>query len=232
MFTGVKSCGWSWKYEKPMPMVSIPKDALENPAKYLEPTAMSPLTFRMKGTDILLVPMFALHYSRYGMYWKLSTAEDMAFAEARAKDAELAKKAVDSVAIGEPASEKAHGLAGEKTDSGTGLYGKHHEYRWRGAPGGGFFSYRLAVGDAPGGRVLVSKYYARERGKREFDVLVDGKVVHAEKLIDHNKPAFVYTETPVPAELLAGKKDVEVRFVPKPGNTAGGMFGLWLVREP
>ena len=235
VFAGVKSCGWSWKYETPMPMVSIPKDALENPAKYLEPTAMSPLTFRMRGTDILLVPMFALHYSRYGMYWKLFTAEDeaedMAFAEARAKEAELAKRAVDSVAIGDSASEKAHGLAGVKTGSGTGLYGKHHEHRWRYAPSGGFFSYRLAVGDAPGGRTLVTKYCARERGRRMFDDLVDGKVVHTEKLIDHNKPAFVYTQTPVPAELLAGKKDVEVRFVPKPGNNAGGLFGLWLVRE-
>ena len=72
VFTGVKSCGWSWKYEKPLPMVSIPSDAFAHPAEYLERTAMSPLTFRMKDTDILLVPLFALHYSRYAMYWQLS----------------------------------------------------------------------------------------------------------------------------------------------------------------
>ena len=34
----------------------------------------------------------------------------------------------------------------------------------------------------------------------------------------------------IPAELVAGKKDVEVRFVPKKGNTAGGLFGLWLLK--
>ena len=74
VFTGVKSCGWSWKYEKPLPMVSIPAGALTHPEEYLERTAMSPLTFRMKDTDILLVPLFALHYSRYAMYWRLAVS--------------------------------------------------------------------------------------------------------------------------------------------------------------
>ena len=60
-------------------------------------------------------------------------------------------------------------------------------------------------------------------------MLVDGVKIHAENLIDNQKPGFVYTEMPIPAELLAGKKSVEVRFVPKKGNTAGGLFGLWLV---
>ena len=86
------------------------------------------------------------------------------------------------------------------------------------------------MGDAPGGRVLVTKYCARERGARTFDVLVDGKPVYTENLIDNRKPAFVFTEIPIPAELVAGKKDVEVRFVPKKGNTAGGLFGLWLLK--
>ena len=40
----------------------------------------------------------------------------------------------------------------------------------------------------------------------------------------------MFTEMPIPAELVAGKKTVEVRFVPKKGNMAGGLFGLWLTR--
>ncbi|MBO4286713.1 MAG: glycoside hydrolase family 127 protein [Kiritimatiellae bacterium] len=220
----------SWKLGKPLAMPTVPASAATDPASCLERTTGGAIAFRLKGSDILLKPMYDLHFSRYTMYWRLADPEvEKAFAEAAAKAAELAKRAVDAVAIGDAASEKAHGFTDAKSDSGTGLYGEHHEYRWRHAVSGGFFAYRLAVGDAPGGRVLVAKYCARERGARAFDVLVDGKTVHTEKLVDHNKPAFVYVETPVPAELLAGKKSVEVRFVPKPGNTAGGLFGLWLV---
>ena len=220
----------SWKLGKPLPMPRVPASAATDPASCLERVAGGPILFRLKGSDILLKPMYDLHFSRYTMYWKLADPmEDKAFAEATARERALAPRMVDSVVIGDVASERAHGLTGEKTDSGTGLYGEHHEYRWRHAGSGGFFAYRLAVGDAPGGRTLVARYCARERGPRKFDVLVDGTCIHTENLIDNKKPGFVFTEMPIPAELLAGKQSVEVRFEPKKGNTAGGLFGLWLV---
>ena len=223
----------SWKLGKPLAMPRVPASAATDPASCFERTIGGAIAFRLKGNDILLKPMYDLHFSRYTMYWRLATkedeAEDRAFAEAHEKESGLAKRVTDSVKIGDAANEKAHGLAGEKTDSGTGLYGAHHEYMWRHAVSGGFFAYRLSVGAAPGGRTLVTKYCARERGKRTFDVLVDGKCIYTENLIDNKKPGFVFSEMPIPAELLAGKDSVEVRFVPKPGNTAGGIFGLWLV---
>ena len=220
----------SWKLGKPIAIPRVPASAAVDPASCLERTTGGAIAFRLKGSDILLKPMYDLHFSRYTMYWMLPDVEaEKAFAEARAKEAAFAARVVDSVSIGDAASETAHGLAGEKTDSGTGLYGEYHEHRWRHTIGG-FFAYRLAVGDAPGGRVLVTKYCARERGARTFDVLVDGNLVHTENLVDNHKPAFVFTETPIPAELVEGKKSVEVRFVPKKGNTAGGLFGLWLLR--
>ena len=220
----------SWKLGKPIAIPRVPASAAVDPASCLERTTGGAIAFRLKGSDILLKPMYDLHFSRYTMYWMLPDVEaEKAFAEARAKETAFAARVVDSVSIGDAASEKAHGLAGEKTDSGTGLYGEYHEHRWRHAIGG-FFAYRLAVGDAPGGRVLVTKYCARERGARTFDVLVDGNLVHTENLVDNHKPAFVFTETPIPAKLVEGKKSVEVRFVPKKGNTAGGLFGLWLLR--
>ena len=221
----------SWKLGKPLPMSQVPVSAATDPASCLERTTGGPIVFHLKGSDILLKPLYDLHFSRYTMYWRLADpAEEKAFADAAAKEKELAKRAVDSVKIGDAASEKAHGLAGEKTNSGTGLYGERREHHWRDASSGGFFAYRLAVGDAPGARTLVAKYCARERGKRTFDVLVDGVKIHTENLIDNKKPAFVFTEMAVPRELVAGKKDVEVRFVPMKGNMAGGLFGLWLTR--
>ncbi|MBQ9432577.1 MAG: glycoside hydrolase family 127 protein [Kiritimatiellae bacterium] len=222
----------SWKLGKPFTMPIVPATALADPASCLERTIGGAIAFRLKESDILLKPLFDLHFSRYTMYWQLpNEADERAFAEARAKESELAKRAVDAVVIGDGASEKAHGLTGAKTDSGTGLYGDYPQYRWRHAVSDGFFAYRLAVGDQPGARKLVGKYLARERGGRSFDVLVDGKVIFTESLVDNQKPGFIFREMPIPEELTAGKKSVEVRFVPKPGNTAGGIFGLWMVRD-
>ncbi|MBQ8111667.1 MAG: glycoside hydrolase family 127 protein [Kiritimatiellae bacterium] len=221
----------SWRLGRQVSIPRVPASAAADPASCLERTIGGAIAFHLRGSDILLKPIYDLHFSRYTMYWMLPDEEaEKAFAEARAKEAGFAARVVDSVSIGDATSEKAHGLAGEKTDSGTGLYGEYHEHHWRHAFDGGFFAYRLAVGDAPGGRTLVTKYCARERGARVFDVLVDGKPVHTENLVDNHKPAFVFTEIPIPAELVAGKKDVEVRFVPKKGNTAGGLFGLWLLK--
>ena len=222
----------SWKLGQPFEMPTVPASSATDPASCLVRTTGGPIAFRLKGSDILLKPLYDLHFSRYTMYWRLADPEEeKAFAEASAKEKDLTGRAVDFIKIGDAASEKAHGFTGEKTDAGTGLYGEHHEYRWRHAASGGFFAYRLAVGDAPDGRTLVASYCARERGPRTFDVLVDGVKIHTENLIDNQSPAFVFIEMAIPRELIAGKKDVEVRFVPKKGNTAGGLFGLWLVKS-
>ena len=221
----------SMKLGKPLAMPDVPASALGNPGEFLKREQGAALAFRLEGSGMRLVPISDLHFRRYTMYWRLvdkATTEALAAADARA--AQLHERCLDEVLIGDGASEKAHGLAVERSATGTGLYGEYNQYHWRHALSGGFFSYRLAVGDGPGDRTLVVKYYARERGRRAFDVLVDGTPVRSESLGDTGSPGFVFRETRIPAKLLEGKKTIEVRFAPRPGNTAGGVFGLWIVR--
>ena len=211
-------------------MPTVPPGAFADPASCLERTACGAIAFRLVGSEIILKPIYDLHFSHYHTYFRmLSEEEERAFAEAAAKEAGLSSRATDSVKIGDEGSEKAHGLAGVKTASGAGLYGKYGDYRWRHALPGGSFSYRLAVGGKPGGRTLVAEYYKREFGNRAFDVQVDGVTIHTEKLKDYGRHGFRFVEMPVPEELLKGKKTVEVKLAAKPGNMAGGLFGLWLV---
>ncbi len=220
----------SWKRDGRVPMPTVPPGAFADPASCLERTACGAIAFRLVGSEIILKPIYDLHFSHYHTYFRmLSEEEERAFAEAAAKEAGLSSRATDSVKIGDEGSEKAHGLAGVKTASGAGLYGKYGDYRWRHALPGGSFSYRLAVGGKPGGRTLVAEYYKREFGNRAFDVQVDGVTIHTEKLKDYGRHGFRFVEMPVPEELLKGKKTVEVKLAAKPGNMAGGLFGLWLV---
>ena len=220
-------------FESRKAMPSIPRSAVEKPEDCLERTVCSPLTFRMTGTDTLLKPLFALHFSRYTTYWRVMGAEeDRDFAAAEAKAAEYARRAVDGVSPADYWSEKCHSLVAGNSETGVNIYGGPKSFGWRGAKGPAgkaFFSYSLAVGAEQGGRTLVARYRNCEKGARAFDVLVDGKKVFTESLKDSGRRGFIFREMPIPQELVAGKKEVEVRFEPKPGNIAGGLFGLWLV---
>jgi uncharacterized protein len=99
---------------------------------------------------------------------------------------------------------------------------------WRDAPEG-WFSYELVV--APDRPVeLVCTYWGKEVGSRTFDVLVDGRVV-ATTSLDSNHSADFYDQTyPVAKELTHGKKRVTVTFRAHPQNTAGGVFGVRVIR--
>ncbi len=226
---GTPSFIWSNRFGANIPMATIPSEALTHPENYLEPTALSPLTFRMKGTEILLVPMFALHYSRYGMYWRLMGDEESRDYEAVCiKEDEYTRRAVDSVVPGDRESEEVHQLAGKDYLDGENVYSK--TYGWRGTHKGGNFTYRLTVREGDDPLVLVARYRVCETGPHQFDVQVDGKTIFTEDLKDNGKPGFFYREMPIPQELTSGKEYIEVKFAAKPDNIAGGLFGLWLVR--
>ena len=116
-------------------------------------------------------------------------------------------------------SEAAHGLAGERTESGAGG-GRH----WRHASVGGWFSYRMQV--LPEEPIpLLCTYLGNDAGLRTFDVLIDGVKVATQQL-QHNAPGESFdVELELPPELTRGKGQITVRFQGHPGNIAGGVFG-------
>ncbi len=140
-----------------------------------------------------------------------------------ARKESLAGRKIDSVVIGDEASEKRHNLRGERSRSGP--YGGKV---WRDARRGGWFSYDLEV--APGGPATLScTYWGSDRG-RTFDILVDGEKIATQKL-DRNLPGkFFDAEYPIPEELTRGKKRVTIKFQAHPGTVAGGVFGCAMLR--
>ncbi|MBQ5531209.1 MAG: glycoside hydrolase family 127 protein, partial [Kiritimatiellae bacterium] len=225
-----KSYCSSVSFEPYMEMASIPAAAVGNPAAFLEPTACGPLVFRLSGTDVLLKPLFAVHFSRYTTYWRIMGEKESAdCAVADGKAADYAKRAADSVEPGDFWSERKHSFSGDKSESGSNIYGAPRVYGWRDARGGAGFAYRMSAAGCGRGAKLVARYRNCERGARSFDVRIDGATLFTENLKNSGGRGFFFREMPIPPEMLEGKKHVEVRFVPKPGNIAGGLFGLWLV---
>lgn len=204
--------------------------------EWLKPVEGRPLTWQTVGVgrpkDFVLVPWNSLFDQRYTVYWYNRTDEEYkaiiedrkAIAERMAAEMEDAKaRAIDNVRCGYDDYEKAHNLQCENSNSGW-------MYRecWRDATLGGWFSYDLkSLADEP---VSVRcRYYGMDSG-RIFDILVDGVKIAQETLVGDKGSIWFELEYPVPFELSRGKEQITVRFQAHPGNIAGGVFGVSVLK--
>jgi hypothetical protein len=131
---------------------------------------------------------------------------------------------VDFVRPGEQQSEVDHKVMGEKSDPVQAL-GRNLRH----ACDGGWFSYEVKV-DLAATNDLMCTWWGDESGERNFDILVDGTKIASQKLL-HNRPGEFWDATyPIPAGLTQGKQKVTVKFQAQPGNYAGGLFGLRVIR--
>jgi DUF1680 family protein len=212
----------------PPVLVGDPKDVTAR----VEPVAGKPLTFRTKGLarpdDVTLLPFFRMHRQRYAVYWAAYDAATWDREQARRAEEEKARleverRRVDDVRIGEPQPETDHAMQGERSEAGD-----HLGRRWRHATDGGWFSYRMKV--LPDRPVKLSCTYWGSDIGRVFDILVDGVKV-ATQALDGGKPnAFFDVEYALPAEVTKGKDTVTVKFQAPPGKTAGGVFGVRVLK--
>lgn len=217
-----------------IPDLVPPADSLED---WIKPLEGRPLAFRTVGAgrpeDVMLVPFHTLFGKRYSLYWSFYSDAEWAEVEAKrrareaeekARRADIARRLVDRVAVGDPDSEGVHNLQGEKTSTGE-LRGES----WRHAVNGGWFSYDLRV--LPGQpMVLLCTYWGSDVG-RTFDIFVDDTKV-ATQTVNVNFPGdFFDVETKIPPELVRDKEKVRVRFQAPAGGTAGGVFGLVMLRQ-
>ncbi len=221
---------------KPAPAPDLVPPA-ENMEDWIKPLQDRPLTFRTTGAgrpdDVRLVPFYTLFGDRYALYWTFYNEKNWAEVEARrraraaeeeARRTAIQKRLVDRVAIGEPDSESAHNLQAEKSSSG-----EHRGEKWRQAVRGGWFGYDLRIlPDRP--MVLLCTYWGGDVG-RTFDILVEETKI-ATQTVNVNFPGdFFDVEYKIPLELTRGKEKVSVRFQAPGEGTAGGLFGLVMLKE-
>jgi DUF1680 family protein len=193
----------------------------------------APGAFRVPGAEapvtVTLAPFFREYKERTIVYWDRFT-EDQWRARAAAYRTQqeqlraLEARTVDVVRPGEEQNERDHKLAG--LNHGSGDFG---DRKWRHAPDG-WFSYEVKV--LPGlAQGLSCTYWGSDVGPRTFDILIDGKLLTTQTL-NRNRPEVFYDETyPLAPEMLAGKERITVRFQAGPGRTAGGLFGLRILKR-
>lgn len=134
-----------------------------------------------------------------------------------------AYRIVDVVNIGNPQSEKAHNLKGEKTNSGGSASS------WRDAADGGWFSYDMEVVQGES-LELVLTYYSHDGGNRFFEIFADDVKIGEQKLRSETFTAFIDRSYAIPYSVVKGKKKVTIKLKPVPNNIAGGIFGCRVQR--
>lgn len=199
---------------------------------HVEPVPDQPLTFHTKNLarpdEVTLIPFYQLHRQRYSVYWKLLSEDDwqkhraeLAAEEARRKAEEA--RTVDVVRPGEQQSETDHKFVGDDTQTGE-FNGRKYRHA------GGWFSYEMKIApEQP--QELVATFWGDDAGAREFDILVEGKVVATQKLNNNRPGEFFDVAYPLPDELRNGRQSISVRFAAHPGNLAGGLYGLRVLRS-
>jgi hypothetical protein len=172
-----------------------------------------------------------LHRRQYALYWDLYSVDGwnkklLENAAAAMKEARLGRATVSFLQPGDPVQEKKFNQQGEDTSADL-LSGRtsRRAKKW--------FSFDLPI-DASHPIVLMVTYHPEERSKRSFEILVDGKRV-GEQTVERFPPGsaaghFFDVEYKIPAELLAGKQKITVRFQAVGGNEVAAVYGVRIVR--
>ncbi len=176
-------------------------------------------------------PFFRIHDARYMIYWMwLSPAQYGSYldslAVAEKKKMELHKRTVDFVAPGEQQPEADHQMERMRSSSGT-----FHDQFWRDARNEGYFSYQMATGSETGLSLMV-RYWGAEWGNRKFDIFIDDeKLVTEDNTGRWNQSRFQEVTYEIPDAMVKDKTHIRVKFMALPGNTAGAIYYLRLVRK-
>ena len=223
--------------EENMPAPSAPPlvvAANEPVDQWLKPESGKPGWFKTSSVglsqDIEFAPFYELPRRKYAVYWDVFTPDEWSkrSAEYKAEQEKQQKLQAATIAFAQPGemqSERDFNEQGE--DSAPLLWRGRH-----GRAGAGWFSFDMPVENSRAIALWVT--YGGDRWRKStIDILVDGKKIgdHVEShLSPDQEKQFVDVSYVIPAELLAGKSKVTVRFQATEGNVMGGIFGVRTVR--
>lgn len=211
-------------------------DNIQNTEGKLVPIKDEPLHFRLNvkmenPIDVKLEPFANIHNARYMMYWlaltnngyksymdSLTTIEKQKIA--------LEKRTIDFVATGEQQPETDHAMEKKNSRSGN----THNEFS-RDANRDGYFSYDLNT-NSETDLSLIVRYWGAEWGGRKFDIYIDDEKLLTENNTGRwNQSKFFNLEYAIPNSMVKGKSNIRVKFQSIPGNTAGAVYFVRLVRK-
>jgi DUF1680 family protein len=211
-----------------VPMLVAADKPLE---QWLKP-ADKPGTFKSigvgRGRDVEFVPFYRLHRRIYAAYWDFFTPAEYDTKKVEIEAEAARQRALEAATVaflrtGEMQPERDFNQQGENTSISRPVHGR------TGRLGSGWFSFDFPV--EPGRPMALSvTYHADSRRPRSFEILVDGRRITEQRFEISSEDRFFDVQYPIPADLIAGKERVTVRFQATSGNEIAAVFGIRMIR--
>jgi DUF1680 family protein len=218
---------------RPDPPVLVAAD--QSPTGWLKPVADKPGAFRTAGVglkeEISFVPFYELPRRRYAIYWDMYTPTEWAKKESeyRAREEKQKKLEAATVSFAQPGQMQAERDANQQGDGSSPVRAENRFGRMATK----WFSFDLPV-EAAHPMTLIVTFSNENRGPSACDILVDGKKL-AEQVGQRRSPEqeirFFDVDYQLPADLVAGKNKVTVRFEAANGRATPSVFGVRIVRS-
>jgi DUF1680 family protein len=222
-----------------MPVDQAPiliEDDIQHLANKLIAVKDKPLHFTLdvnmeNPLGVTLEPFANIHDARYMIYWLALTNEgyraykDSLTAIENEKMA-IERQTIDFVAPGEQQPETDHAIEKEHSTSGN----SNNEF-YRVATENGYFSYELKTNKEENLNLLV-RYWGAEWGGRKFDIYIDDEKLLTEDNTNRwNQSRFFDIRYNIPERMVKGKDKIRVKFQSIPGNSAGAVYFVRLLRN-
>jgi DUF1680 family protein len=214
-----------------VPVLVAPEQPVAN---WLKPVDGKPGTFRTTGVglkqEIAFVPFYQLPRRRYAVYWDMYAPAEWTKRETDFRAGEEKQKKLEGATVGfvQPGQMQAER---DSNQQGEGSAPVRVENRF-GRNASKWFSFDLPV-DSAHPLVLIVSYSNDNAGQTACDVLVEGKKVGEQtgtRRSPEQEVRFYDVEYRVPADLVADKKKVTVRFEATNGRSTPSVFGIRVVR--
>ncbi len=214
------------------PPIVVAKEPLQ---QWLKPEPGKPGWFKTTGAglagDVEFAPFYELPRREYAVYWDVFTPDEWSKRSAEYKVEQEKQQQVQAATIafaqpGEMQSERDFNEQGE--DSAPLLWRGRH-----GRAGKGWFSFDMPVETAH--RVALWVTFGGDGGRKSTcDILINGQKIGEYVALPRSpeqEARFADVNYVVPAELIAGKNKVTVRFQAAEGSEIRGVFGVRTVRD-
>jgi len=220
---------------EPKPEVPVLVASAQSVANWLKPVAGKPGVFRTTGVglkrEIDFIPFYQLPRRRYAVYWDMYTAAEWTKREAEYRTREEKQKKLEAATIGfaQPGQMQAER---DSNQQGEGSSPVQVENRF-GRTATKWFSFDIPV-DPAHPTTLIVTYSNENRGPSACDVLVDGRKIGEQtglRRSPEQEILFFDVEYRIPADLVADKKKVTVRWESANGRSTPSVFGIRIVRS-
>lgn len=208
--------------------------SVESALAGLRPTGGAPSEFASHGvlrpSDLVFVPLYRVYEEQYAVYFPLLSADEWTRREGDLRAETETRRLLDAATLdhvtpGYQQPEVDHAFA-DKDSEIEEFSGR----KGRLARDGGWFSYMLRTRASDDPLALVLTCWGGVWHERTFDVFVDDHPLGEQRLLANRPGDFFDRVIAIPPDLTRGKEKITLRVAARPGDVAGAIYGLRLVR--